>query len=167
MNRLALRPDLHHTEAVVTIRRVRPDDWPAFWPLLVAMGTDDAEPTARSRFRTLLDDPLWLILVADHGGGLLGYAAAQDRGTHLRYGDVHRMARLHDLFVSEDRRRGGVGRALLEEVRTWASTRVRYLEWQAHESRSAPFYERLGYVGVACLQPDYPTFVIDFDQLES
>ena len=128
------------------------------------MGTDDAEPVARSRFRTLLEDPLWSIFVADDEGELLGYAAAQDRGTHLRYGDAHRMARLHDLFVAEGRRQSGVGRALLDAVRDWASTRVRYLEWQAHETRSAPFYQRLGYQGVACLQPDYPTFVIDFEQ---
>lgn len=149
------------------IRRVRAEDWSAFWPLLIAMGTDDAEPVARFRFHLLLDDPLWAIMVADDQGDLLGYAAAQDRGTHLRYGDAHRMARLHDLYVVESRRRAGVGRALLDAVRDWASTRVRYLEWQAHESRSAPFYERLGYRGVACLQPDYPTFVIDFEQPRS
>jgi GNAT superfamily N-acetyltransferase len=148
----------------MTIGRIRRDDWPAFWPMLIAMGTDDPEPTARSRFHTLLQDPLWAIFVAEDEGVLLGYAAAQDRGTHLRYGDAHRMARLHDLFVVESRRHGGVGRALLEDVRRWAATRVRYLEWQAHESRSAPFYERLGYQGAACLQPDYPTFVIDFEQ---
>jgi hypothetical protein len=47
------------------IRRVRGEDWSAFWPLLIAMGTDDAEPVARSRFHLLLDDPLWAILVAD------------------------------------------------------------------------------------------------------
>lgn len=150
----------------MTIRRVRRDDWTAFWPFLLAMGTDDSEPAARSRFQLLIDDPLWAIFVADIGGELIGYAAAQDRGAHLRYGDVHRMARLHDLFVVESRRGEGAGRALLEAVREWASTRVRYLEWQAHESRSAPFYERLGYRGVACPQPDYPTFVIDFEAID-
>ncbi len=126
------------------------------------MGTDDGEPVARSRFSSLLQDPLWLALVADDCGELIGYAAAQDRGTHLRYGDAHRTARLHDLLVVEGRRREGVGRALLAGVTEWASGRVRHLEWQAHESRAAPFYERLGYRGSACLQPEYPTFVIDF-----
>lgn len=28
----------------------------------------------------------------------------------------------------------------------------------------APFYERLGYRGEPCPQPEYPTFVIDFDE---
>lgn len=42
-----------------------------------------------------------------------------------------------------------------------------HLEWQAHEQRSAPFYERLGYRGMPCPQPDYPTFVIDFADLAS
>jgi hypothetical protein len=39
---------------------------------------------------------------------------------------------------------------------------VRYLQWQAHESRAAPFYQRLGYQGAPCPQPDYPEFEIDF-----
>jgi hypothetical protein len=47
-------------------------------------------------------------------------------------------------------------------VTEWAAERVRYLEWQAHHERSAPFYERLGYSGQPCPQPDYPTFEIDF-----
>ncbi|MDZ5445397.1 hypothetical protein U2F26_22145 [Micromonospora sp. 4G57] len=40
--------------------------------------------------------------------------------------------------------------------------RVRYLEWQAHRERAAPFYERLGHRGESCPQPEYPTFILDF-----
>ena len=50
----------------------------------------------------------------------------------------------------------------MTEVVTWAGERVRHLEWQAHESRSAPFYVRLGYRGEPCPQPEYPTFEVDF-----
>ncbi|WP_236647617.1 GNAT family N-acetyltransferase [Micromonospora sicca] len=93
---------------------------------------------------------------------LTGYAAAQDQGPHLRSGDAHRVARLHDRYVRPDRRRHGVGRALLAAVSDRAAGWVRYLEWQAHRERAAPFYERLGHRGEPCPQPEYPTFILDF-----
>ncbi|WP_234039824.1 hypothetical protein [Micromonospora coerulea] len=43
----------------------------------------------------------------------------------------------------------------------WAAGPVRYLEWQAHHERAAPFYERLGHRGQSCPQPEYPTFILD------
>jgi len=45
----------------------------------------------------------------------------------------------------------------------WAGQRVRHLEWQAHQNRAAMFYERLGYRGDPCPQPEYPTFQVDFE----
>ena len=72
------------------------------------------------------------------------------------------VARLHDLCVCPDIRRSGVGRLLMESVVSWAGERVRYLQWQAHESESAPFYERLDHHGEPCPQPDYPSLTITF-----
>ncbi len=46
-------------------------------------------------------------------------------------------------------------------VSDWAAGPVRYLEWQAHHERAAPFYERLGHRGQSCPQPEYPTFILD------
>lgn len=146
------------------VRALTNGDWPELWPLLEAMGTASAEAEVRDRFSSLLLDDRWLLLGSvAHTLGLVGYAAAQDQGPHLRSGDVHRTARLHDLFVLPGARRQGVGRALMQGVVRWATNRVRYLEWQAHETRAAPFYERLGYRGHSCPQPDYPTFEITFD----
>src|SRR5207248_250190 len=96
------------------------------------------------------------------GERLLGYAAAQDYGDHLRAGKEGRVARLHDLYVREHDRRLGVGTLLMEAVVHWASGRVRYLQWQAHEISAAPFYTRLGYQGEPCPQPEYPSFEITF-----
>ncbi|WP_375429677.1 GNAT family N-acetyltransferase [uncultured Friedmanniella sp.] len=147
-------------------RRLTSADWPQLWPFLLEMGTTGDEIDVRDRFAALIADPRWLLLgAASPASTLLGYAAAQDHGPHLRHGDLHRTARLHDLFVSRDARRQGVGRALMSTVAEWAAERVRYLEWQAHETRSAPFYERLGHRGEACPQPDYPTFEIDFHDI--
>ncbi|WP_375425347.1 GNAT family N-acetyltransferase [uncultured Friedmanniella sp.] len=137
-------------------------EWPALWPMLQAMGTGSEEPAARARFERLRRDPCWSLVGCHAGDRLVGYAAAQDRGTHVRTGDEHRTARLHDLYVDPAVRRQGLGRSLMAAVVDWAGGRVRYLEWQAHETRSAPFYLRLGYRGDPCPQPEYPTFEIDF-----
>ncbi|MEV5764443.1 GNAT family N-acetyltransferase [Micromonospora sp. NPDC052213] len=147
----------------IEIRSLIADDWPRLWPMLKDMGVNGEHPDAqRERYVQLVADPRWVILGADADGELAGYAAVQDHGPHLRSGDDHRVARLHDLYVRPDLRLGGVGRALMTVVSRWARQRVRYLEWQAHRERAAPFYERLGYQGEPCPQPDYPTFEIDF-----
>jgi GNAT superfamily N-acetyltransferase len=148
----------------VSTRPLDAADWPAFWPMLHDMGTDDAEGTARARYEVLMADPRWAIIGADQGVGLVGYAAVQDYGPHLRLGNLHRIARLHDLYVQPASRRLGVGTALMKSAQTWASAHVRYLEWQAGQTSAAPFYERLGYHGNSCPQPDFPTFVVDLQQ---
>jgi Sortase and related acyltransferases len=133
----------------VKIRPARAEDWPRLWPLLAGMGVRDSEQPTHERFLRLAAEPYWFIAVADDGDSLLGYAAVQDYGDHLRAGKEGRVARLHDLYVCPDARNAGVGRLLMEGVVRWASDRVRYLQWQAHESRAAPFFERLGSPGAA------------------
>ena len=147
---------------MLTTRQLTAADWPEFWPMLKDMGTDDHERTARERYERLLHDPRWLVLGVLDARRCAGYAAVQDYGPHLRLGDLHRIARLHDLYVRPDDRGRGAGRVLMEGVKAWATERVRYLEWQAGETTSAPFYAHLGYRGEPCPQPEYPTFVIDF-----
>ncbi|TCO38662.1 acetyltransferase (GNAT) family protein [Kribbella antiqua] len=138
-----------------------PDDWDELWPLLQGFGTELGEAEARSVFAELMGDPRWAIFGYDDGGRLLGYAAVQNYGPHLRAGRRHQ-GRLHDLYVDPTQRRTGIGRALVAAVVEWAATQVRWLEWQAHHERAAPFYEHLGYKGLPCPQPDYPTFEIEF-----
>lgn len=101
-------------------------------------------------------------MVAEQASALVGYAAAQDYGPRLRASAAGRFGRLHDVYVTADRRRGGLGRSLMLAVESWASSRVAYLHWQAHHERSDPFYEALGYRGDPCPQPEYPEFEIAF-----
>ncbi|ADB35819.1 GCN5-related N-acetyltransferase [Kribbella flavida DSM 17836] len=144
------------------VRRLTPADWSDLWPLVQGFGTDQTESDAGDIYAELLADQRWLILgYAEPGGRLIGYAAAQNYGPHLRAGRRNQ-GRLHDLYVHPTKRSTGVGRALVAAVVEWAEGQVRWLEWQAHEDRAAPFYERLGYRGVRCPQPEYPTFEIDF-----
>jgi GNAT superfamily N-acetyltransferase len=148
------------------VRRLTPSDWPALWPLLQGFGTSLPEEEAQEVYGELLVDPRWAILGFVSEDGLVGYAAVQNYGPHLRAGRRHQ-GRLHDLYVAPGVRRTGVGRELVAAVVEWAAGEVRWLEWQAHHERAAPFYERLGYRGAACPQPEYPTFEIDFGAGES
>ena len=141
------------------IRTAQISDYDDLRPLI---NPRDPEPRARDLFADLLSDERWAIIAAYKDNRAIGYAAAQDYGPHLRHGDFHRTVRLHDLIVTESERRQGVGTELLDAAIDWARSRAaRYVEWQAHETRAAPFYVRLGYTGVACPQPDYPTFEVD------
>lgn len=146
------------------VRDLRDLDWPNLWPSSRPLGTPDDEAESKRTFTTLTADPRWLIVGAfTESGKLVAYAAAQDYGPHLRYVD-HRTARLHDLRVKPEARRTGVGRALMHIVHRWAAVHVRYLEWQAHETTAAPFYERLQYHGEPCPPPEYPYFEVTFDR---
>lgn len=114
-----------------------------------------------ARFGQVLESGEHVLLVAELSGEIVGYALAQGLGARLRSGEES--VRLHDLMVASAARRGGVGRALFEGVKTWVQARgSRYLEWQS-SSQGVGFYERLGLRGDPCPQPDYPFFEIDFD----
>lgn len=147
---------------VVTTRDAREEDWSALWLLLQGMGVSDNEAVVKARFESMTRRNDWLIVLGELDGAAVGYAAVQDYGEHLRGGRRGHVGRLHDIFVTSDARQRGVGTALMAAVVNWAEQRVGYLQWQAHETQAAPFYERLGYRGDSCPQPDYPEFEIAF-----
>lgn len=150
---------IHASRMNAAIGPAQASDYEDLRPLI---NPRDPEPQARELFVQLLSDERWAIVAAYKDNRAIGYAAAQDYGPHLRHGNFHRTVRLHDLIIVESLRRQGVGTRLLSAAIDWARSRAaRYIEWQAHESRAAPFYIKLGYTGVACPQPDYPTFEVD------
>ncbi len=140
------------------VRPARTADWAGCWPLLQAMGKVDGEEAARQRFTRVLANPAEFLPVAERGGVLVGYAWAHQGPLHLRAG--RSTVRMNDLFVTPAWRRHGVGRQLLAAVITWAKEqRADWLEWPASRA-TLPFYERLGYHGDPCPDPDHPFFEI-------
>lgn len=141
------------------VRVANEEDFPAFWPLLAQQGASDKH-AAEARFRRVTGDPFHLLLLAETDSRLGGYAWAQNYGPHLRTGQ--QSARWHELYVREEARGQGLGRALFWAVREWARGEgVRWLQWQASPS-AISFYTRLGLRGQACPDPDHPFYEIEF-----
>lgn len=108
---------------MVTIAPVTPDDraeWLALWGgYLFFYETTLDEATTAATFERLVDE----------GSGLHGAIARDGQGravgivhwlTHLATWTTTDYCYLEDLFVAPDVRGGGVGRALVQHVRTWA-----------------------------------------------
>lgn len=131
--------------------------------MLLDMGFVENEAALAARYPSFCARSDWGLLGAFEGARLLGYAAAHDHGQHLRSGDAHRKAYLHDLYTLPDARQRGVGRALMRAVEGWARARpVRYVEWYANTHSASPAYERMGYVGAPSGQDGFLFFEIDF-----
>ena len=106
-----------------------------------------AEDEWRRLLARLLADADAAVLVWDEEGDLLGFCAAQIEDAPPVVTERAR-AEITDLFVSEDSRRGGIGRRLVEAVMDWLRERgvprvevrvaVRNAEGQA-------FWRALGY----------------------
>jgi GNAT superfamily N-acetyltransferase len=86
----------------------------------------------------------WIAIVDEHA---IGYATvSEDFSTWNAAAFMH----MDCLFVSPDRRNGGVGAALLNAVLQFARTRgIREVQWQTPDwnTNACRFYERQGAIG--------------------
>ncbi|GMA13693.1 GNAT family N-acetyltransferase [Deinococcus metallilatus] len=150
----------------LTLRPATPADFPALRPMLLDMGFVEDEEALAARFPAFCDrEDFGLLVAEDPAGRLLGYAWVQDYGPHLRSGDSHRTAKLHDLYTVPEARRQGVARSLMGAVEAWARARpLRYVFWYANDHSAAPAYERMGYRSAGAGQEGYRFFEIDFGE---
>lgn len=149
------------------VRPLAPDDWEQVRPMLLDMGFVDDPVELAGRFPAFRAHPDWALLAAFEGETLLGYAAAQDYGPHIRSGRQHQTAKLHDLYTSPEHRRKGVGRALMQGVEAWGRAHdLRYIEWYANTREASPAYRGMGYVGQPSGQDGFLYFEIDLRPLE-
>lgn len=108
----------------------------------------DAPPSrdlVRTQLAELLDEPRARVLVAENGA-LMGVASVWIK-PDLAHGDV--VVEVPMLAVAEDHRREGVGRLLMDEVRSVAATYgATVIELVATRSNVAArnFYRSLGFV---------------------
>ncbi|UDY24366.1 GNAT family N-acetyltransferase [Nocardioides sp. Kera G14] len=129
---------------MVTISALQPEDraeWEPLWAgYLTYYKTDLAPEISEATHKRLVTE----------GSGLHGAIARDESGkavgivhwlTHLSTWATTDYTYLEDLFVHPDARSGGVGRALIEHVRTWAiehgSTKVYWLtEYENHTAQA-------------------------------
>ena len=94
-----------------------------------------------SSLNALLQSPGAFIAVASDSGRVVGYVLGFDHHTFYANG---RVSWVEEIMVSEEVRRRGVGRLLMESFEQWARSRQSKLIALATR-RAAPFYQSIGY----------------------
>ncbi len=92
-------------------------------------------------FSALLQSPDAFLAVASDSGRVVGYTLGFVHHTFYANG---RVAWVEEIMVSEDVRRRGVGRQLMESFEQWTKSRQSKLIGLATR-RAAPFYQSIGY----------------------
>ncbi|MES1156316.1 MAG: GNAT family N-acetyltransferase [Alphaproteobacteria bacterium] len=121
------------------VRELRPadrPDWEELWAGYLDFYNEELDPVVIETTWARLNDPSepMFALVAEHEGGLVGLVQyVLHRGTWA----VHDLCYLEDLFVAEEMRGAGVGRALVEAVYTRADElKCDRVYWMTHETNA-------------------------------
>jgi GNAT superfamily N-acetyltransferase len=140
-----------------TIRPAKPDDAAALMALLQEFSdylqAIDPEPSPQDDWAGPAEmercvalsfeaNPVVATLIAEQEGRPIGYLA-----WHMGIFEIYKALFVAGLFVSKGARRGGAGRALMEEARRLAAERgasyVAWMVWRKNPGALA-FYRRLG-----------------------
>jgi GNAT superfamily N-acetyltransferase len=124
---------------MITVRRAVTADAAAILALTTWLLTSFViEETAfRKLFAEALGRPGMCVLVAESGGGVIGYLMGFD---HPAFRANGRVAWVDELGVAEAHQRSGAGRALMQAFEEWARGRKNALVALATR-RAGPFYE--------------------------
>ena len=114
-----------------------------------------AEEAIRARLEELLDEPRARVLVAENEAGIVGGVSFWIK-PDLAHGDT--VVEVPMLVITEDHRRAGVGKLLMEEVRNVASDNgASQIELVATRANVAAreFYRSLGFVEADVVSLEY------------
>jgi ribosomal protein S18 acetylase RimI-like enzyme len=136
--------------ADVTVRHARPEDLEPMVQLVQAHVRDyygRPAPSAervRALLGTLLYEKEGIVLVAERGGALAGFAIL-----YFTFSTEHadKIAVLNDIHVVEELRRTGAGSVLFDACRAYAKENgFAYLTWQVtkENTQAQGFFERMG-----------------------
>ena len=128
----------------MTIRSARPEDAPALAALAGELGYPARAGDIELRIVERLDDPDLAVFVAEEDGVVVAWIDVADRET--LYGG--RNAEIQGLVITELRRRGGIGSALVEHAEEWARRRgigVMRVRSRSDRDGAHGFYADLGY----------------------
>lgn len=156
-------PETSQTPETVTLREATVMDAAELRRLTIGFDPEAASHPVEIFTKAFVDavhSPDHLLIVAeatDSKGAthLRGYTLAHDQGGGLRR--EHSVGRIHDMYVEEQARGTGIGRAMMQVVERWAGGRPlpMILDWQASPG-AVGFYEALGYE--ADREGDYATY---------
>lgn len=127
----------------MNIRRATGADAERVWTLLGELGAafEPSRTAFDTNYPTLIDSADELLLVAEDGGEVVGYALTVF-STLLYTNGLS--GQLQELVVDEKSRRSGAGRALVEAVEAECVARGA-AQLVVATRRAAGFYDRLGY----------------------
>ena len=117
--------------------------------------TPPTEEAIRARLEELLEEPSARVLVAENEAGVVGGASFWIK-PDLAHGDI--VVEVPMLVVTEEHRRSGVGRLLMEEVRNIASdndaSQIELVATRANVT-AREFYRSLGFVEADVVSLEY------------
>lgn len=132
-------------ESGVIIRRAELSDSEAIAPLVGHLGYPTDASEIRARLERLLADAQSTVIVAEEHDDVVGLVTFDV--LHLIY-RPRAQCRITALVVRDDRRRRGIGRALVQAVEEVARERECFrleLTTQAGRNEALPFYASLGF----------------------
>ena len=134
-----------HTSSAVAIRDAIVEDNATIARLLGELGYPSSPDGVRQRLARLLPRDDTRVFVAERGASLLGALALHRMPALTSINDI---AMILALVVTEEARRTGVGRRLVdrseEEARVWGCGRIMVTSAE-RRTEAHTFYERLGY----------------------
>lgn len=129
----------------VTVRRARMDDATAAAALVTSLGYPTTPAEMTERFVHLLVDPIYVALVAEDDGQVIGLSG----GRVSRYFEKNGLyAQIVILVVADSAHNKGAGTALVEAVEQWAREQNALdivVNSGVHRNEAHRFYERRGF----------------------